>query len=212
MYHTFTFSNAMWGHLLLLPDLFKGGLKEPMITETGHLLLPGLSDGNISVGKATGPRGYGFIREFDPEGKDQKEIELHQKFADRPQNHGHDYYIVTSERGGSYVLPTDVVASAGYPERLFVHGEDEDGEPLPRCELLYHLWRIGMGKHIDFWDPVQIWHGYDRGIPTFHNALRGATEMGPRYYEAVEKLRSLKLPGYTWEPATSFYGNLYIED
>jgi hypothetical protein len=215
MFHTITLSNAMWGHLYLLPDYTRGGLQEATTTPEGHRIWPDFEEGKICVGKHAGENGYGFIHEFDPDtkGLDPKEITLHAEWAKRGNRNGDDYYIVRSERGRhEYWLSRDIVAGHGYPERMFAFGEDEDGRPLQRWELLHYLGRIGMRNHHGFWDPVTIWHGYYQGLPSFHNAIRAGTDTGPRYYESMSLLRG-KLPdGYSWESSNSHYGYLHIEE
>jgi hypothetical protein len=202
MFHSIIFSNAMWGYLQACYNM----QPDKAATEPSYRVRESVwGDEFISVGyEAT----YGFTEPFKEHSGDDEEDLVNQQWHD-------DYYVALSEgtRNGRPLLNTSIKAGAFYPERLFMWGEDEEGNDLPRHMLLHHFKQLGMWKSTPaYWDPVRIWRGYNKGWPTFYKALRGSTDMGPRWHDIIGKLSGNLPDGYQWDlmPGCS-YGTLYYE-
>jgi hypothetical protein len=167
-------SNAMWGYLLELRDLRSGDARkqDPCMIDNVMLDSRDSSPGFVTVGAKAK---YGYVR--DPLTPD-------------------DYYVVMSERSNSPVISKDIRATAFYPERVFVWGEDDDGDSLTREHLLQQLKILGLSGDAGFWKPCHMWSGYNRGLPTFNRCLRADANIGVNWSAVTSRL-SGKLPaGY----------------
>ena len=127
-----------------------------------------------------------------------------------------DYYVGQSlgMRGGRPLGSRDIDYGHFYPERLFVYGNDDDGEPLPREKILAYFKEIGWSYDKGFWNPCRVWHGYESGmIPSWHTALRADTNIG-RTWGDWKSRASVGLPkGWSWdcEPGPMKLGRMYIK-
>jgi hypothetical protein len=206
--HTITISNALWGYISSMTDFSGGRIADAGGTPDGqHViredfdrgLIPGYPDG-----KYMRHGGYGHVRPEDEEGPD---AELWAQWGEcrMPRL---DYYV-----GLQHGNPDPDSTGLLYPERLFANGEDDDGGDLPRSTLLTHLAAVGLQGHAEFWHPVQIYTGINRGCPVFRTGLKADTDIGPTWYSAKQKLDG-KLPaGYEWSHhPKAKYGELYYGD
>lgn len=206
----------MWGYLMSLYDL-RSTKTKVVRTSDGRVFRNERSrnkSSDITVGEK---EMYGYVQpwpeKLDPDDPEHQVIAM---FQEKPGlSAGLDYYVALSEgtRNGRPLISTGIKATAFYPERLFMWGECDKHQPLPRYELLRHAQAIGLRGTPAFWDTCQVWRGYSEGLPTFHTALRGCADMGPRWHDAIRTL-SGKLPaGYQWSlmPGCS-YGTLYWEE
>jgi len=126
-----------------------------------------------------------------------------------------DYYIGLSETFGEH-KPTgcaDIDYGSFYPPRLFIHGEDDDGNALPRLTMLRHLKDAGLYKSdVSFWKPCRPWRGYVGGRPTFHLSLRAHTDYGYTFCDWLHALSRNPLPqNCEWEFSHGMTGRLYVE-
>jgi len=167
---------AQWGFLQTLPDYYPGGIEESVIAPDGDIVRP-YDCGRVTVGV---PDRFGWR-------VDDGEVE--------------HYYVALSEgtRNGRPLLSSDIKASAFYPERLFVWGENQDGGDLSHAEILQALAPVIQRGSMSFWHPTRVWRGYRAGLPLFHHALRAHTDIGATWHDAYDKLARRPLPdGYRW--------------
>lgn len=178
---TLNFWNGGWCYLYSLPDLGRGVEEDP---ETGETVLPRLEPGHAA------------------------------KFGRTHPDTG-AYYICltqgTDPRTGKSKISRDYDASLVYPERVFVWGEDNDGEPMSREEVQEIVSLLGLrGK--GFWEAVEIHHGYNRGQPTWHCALRAHTDMGVRWWDVCSKLSGELPDGFTVDWGVGWERQLCIKE
>ena len=201
---TITISHAEWGYLTNLQDFSGGGLFKGAKPEHGghrfrrgfeRTVIPGVSD-NVLLPDFMASKNlyrYGYVKPWKEEGHPE-EMALQDAWAGaKPVCL--DYYV--AQRNGS---PCPEAVLLYYPSRVFVEGENEDGEPLQRYELLQHLRAVGARSHSGFWEPCQVFHGLAfGGVPRFKNALRAETNSGPSWSELLPKLQQNLPPGYEWQ-------------
>ena len=112
---------------------------------------------------------------------------------------GEDYYVGISESSTRPMMGRDMGWGHFYPERVFVWGQDGNGDPLKRTLVREYLRTLGLRHDRGFWNPCQVWRGYNRGEITWHNALRADANIGIRWHDVWDKLK--KLPdGWQWDP------------
>jgi hypothetical protein len=208
MTETLTISQALWGYVTHMSDFSGGRVLKAGVTQDGrHKLSAGLDDGLIVPGVPDTMRrpssGYGYVR---PQDEDDPDKELWERWAgcriDRL-----DYYVAL--RNG---CPDPGAVPLLYPERVFVNGEDDDGEPLPRHIVLRHLAAVGIPASHSYWHPVQIFTGINRGFPVFQHGLKADTDIGPSWYSVTSRLQAKLPPGYSWELRhAGSYGTLYYD-
>lgn len=110
----------------------------------------------------------------------------------RTKDEGHeDYYVGISESMHGAVGMRDIGWGHFYPERVFVWGQDEDGDPLKRSVVRGHLQTMGLRSNRDFWNPCQVWRGFSRGDVTWHNALRADANLGIRWNDVTSRRQAL---------------------
>ena len=215
MFHTITVSNAEWAHLFFLFDLAPDDKRKQLQDTGGHILHRGDEKGGSPTIVPGEQSTYGRIRPWGDLSPDRGAFREH---WERKGANGEDYYIALSHKsppgfvGDRFLIDNGGIGMA-YPERMFAWGEDEDGNQLARSEVVQYLAAAGL-RHSspDFWDPVTIHQGYNRGYPTFNNAVRGHTDLGPRWWD-WKRVADGKLPdGYDWDQQPDCqFGNLYIE-
>ena len=217
-YHTITLTNAAWGYLTELEDWSGGEIfKEGRTLDGLHTLRPGL-DNFVIPGvpdRELGERmshGFGFCRPWD-EGVNEKELALQRAWAGRNTTGALDYYVAM--RNGSPQPDCACYIYGEFGGHLFVHGEDEEGNPLDRYQLLEHGKHLGLRTSPDFWDPVWVFHGMNRGYPVFDKAMRADTNLGQRWGDVVgyaeSKVKDLP-PGYQWCKMSEHFGNLFYDE
>lgn len=102
-----------------------------------------------------------------------------------------DYYVGISESMNGAVGMRDIGWGHFYPERVFVWGQDEDGDPLKRSVVREYLQAMGLRSNRDFWNPCQVWRGFSRGDVTWHNALRADANLGIRWHDVTSRRQAL---------------------
>ena len=202
-----TISHGEWGYVTNMSDFTGGRVTDDSKTPDGrHVLSPGLDDHTIFPGipdiRLRPHSGYGFVRPHD---HDPADAQLWERCGGcrMPRL---DYYVAL--RNGS---PDPDAVGLLYPERLFVTGDDEVGNALPRTRLLEHLKAVEIPAHEGYWWPVQIFTGINMGYPVFDQGLKADTDVGPTWHSAAWKLGQKLPPGYDWEFSGAKYGTLYYE-
>lgn len=106
------------------------------------------------------------------------------------------YYVGISESATKPVGCRDIGYGLFYPERLFLWGEDDDGNDMGFGELLDTLKKARFYGDEGYWEPCLVWRGFAPGLkPTFRRALRADANLGP----TMHNLRSgLKSKAYGW--------------
>jgi len=214
MYHTIEITKGAWGYLTNLSD-FSGGkvFKAGQTPDGRHTLDRGNVCGTVQPGLSDGDRqwgGYGSYRPYDA--ADDKERAVNDVWEKRNGTAGLDYYIALRNGSPDPSCAAYIYGSDGF-DKLFIHGEDGEGNDLPRYQLLEHLKAIGVRASPAFWDPCQIFHGLKGGFPTFHTALRTETNIGPSWYDVTSKLKGELPPGYSWDGHhTLYFDNEDVEE
>lgn len=205
---TITISHGEWGYVQRLSDFSGGKIAEALQTPDGKHTLTPMRDGddNIYPGEPDSRQrrygGFGFVRP-PREGEDE---ELWDRWRKDP-GECHDYYV--SLRNG---CPDPESTPLLYPDRVFVTGEDDEGDDLSRTELLKHFGAVGLYSHPCYWEPVQMYTGLNKGFPVFRAALKADTGLGMSWYSVNSKLRGGLPTGYEWDHyAASLYGMLYYD-
>lgn len=98
-----------------------------------------------------------------------------------------------ADDAGKPLVCRDLEVGVFYAERLFVWGLDDDGQNLRREVIRQYLRTLHISSDRGFWNPCQVWRGYAKGEPTFYNALRADTQMGPTWWGVQNRLRHDKL-------------------
>lgn len=167
--------------------------------------------GCVAISGNSGTQGGGVA----PVSGNCRESELELRFQQkRGAGASEDYFVAMADgmRDGSPLLSTSVQAGHFYERRLFVYGVDDFGNDVPRHRLLRHMGAVGLRNSPDFWDPCRPWRGYRGGLPTFSLALRGATEFGPSWHDALKALGGELPEGYQWHRMPGCdYGELYVD-
>jgi hypothetical protein len=184
-------NNAEWGYVRDIHSWSGDATETP---DGRHKLLPDGFSNRVMVGdpdtihSGALPAGYGSVRPFDTEVPAEERKCQETWMTQRMRSL--DYYV--AQRNG---CPDPEAVGLYYPERVFIHGTEEvDGEEreLHRYELLEILKSWGLYAHPGAWDPVQLYHGANRGFPTFHAALKAQTDVGPRWHDVTSKLSQVK--------------------
>ena len=181
-------SGAMWGFMQSMYNLSTDMPTKGVTTSQGDHVFPikGRPD-RIAAGIAT-PYGW--------------------RVDDDAKEH---HYVFLSEgmRNGRPLIGRDSESSTFYSERLFIWGDDNEGNDLTHEELRESLGPVLQRSGAGFWHPTRVWRGYREGLPTFYRALRAHTYIGETWYGALTKL-SGKLPdGWQWTPY-EYHGDLLI--
>lgn len=190
----------MWGYLLSLTSLsYKTEHPGGHVTRSDGA-------GMVSLGN---PSKYGFVRPW-PDDMDETTSAWEKRGRE-------DYYVNMSAgtRNGQPLISTGTVASPFYPQRLFVWGMQGGAEAMPRDTLMRYLAELGFFASSSFWCPCLPHRGYNMGSPTFHEALRADTDIGPTGYTAkeyIEKAVKRDPDRWAWDPPMfeGGPGTLYI--
>lgn len=158
-----TFTRAMWGYLISLYDLRHSQVASII---NGVNYSPAENSRHMCVGLSGDYGGY------QPWGPDNEKLST---------DWARDYYVVAAHCvDGVPMVSRDIAVTPFYPERVMVYGEDKDGNDLSRQQILRHLEILKFFSAPFLWTPCRIWRGYNRGLPTFHTALRADTHSGAR--------------------------------
>lgn len=130
------------------------------------------------------------------------------------------YYVAIADgmHNGKPMLSAGVDAGAFYPERLFMWGEDEDGNQPSRLALLATMRSLLYGTPVvrkldpSCWLPVMCWRGYKGGQPSYWSALRASTDAHVYKPELLRDLqRNLTLESNYEVYDAGIYAEIYID-